>query len=104
MTEKERIRYMRIDRQILETTFYLEKLIEDGYNVMLVSSRLHKIKDLIRNRDKNYFPLCGKTAEEKPREMTCLTILLVPNDLCQELANSNEEFQDWREIEMFGFS
>ena len=65
MTEKERTRYMRIDQQIFKTTFYLEKLIKDGYNVMLVSSRLHKIKDLIRNKDKNYFPLSGKTAEEK---------------------------------------
>ncbi|MCJ1239691.1 hypothetical protein MMC14_007689 [Varicellaria rhodocarpa] len=65
MTEAEKTRYMRIDRQIFKTTAHTEKLIKDGYDVVIVSSRLRKIQELMYNKRDDYFPLSGKTAKEK---------------------------------------
>ena len=65
MTAAEKTRYMRIDRQIFKTTAHIEKFIKDGYDVIIVSSRLQKIQELMYNRRKDYFPLSGKTARER---------------------------------------
>ncbi|KAL9119411.1 MAG: hypothetical protein Q9187_004035 [Circinaria calcarea] len=67
MTDAERTRFMRLDRQIFKDTTALEKLMKEGYSVVLVSTRLHKLRDLIRYRGGPYLPLSGMKARRGGR-------------------------------------
>ena len=65
MTDAERTRFMRLDRQIFKDTTVLEKLMKEGYSIVLVSTRLHRLRDLIRHRGGSINPLSATTAEER---------------------------------------
>lgn len=65
MTNAERTRFMRLDRQIFKDTTVLEKLMKEGYSITLVSTRLHRLRDLIRHRGGSYCPLSATTVEYK---------------------------------------
>ena len=56
MTDAERTRFMRFDRFIFKDTTALEKLMKEGYNVVLVSPRLHRLRDLIKYRGGTKLP------------------------------------------------
>ena len=67
MTDTERARFMRLDRQIFKDTTVLERLMKEGYSVVLVSTRLHKLRDLIRYRGGPYRPLSGMKVRDGER-------------------------------------
>lgn len=50
MTKAERMRYMRLERQVFKDTTVVENLIKQGYSVTLVGPRLYRLWDLIRYR------------------------------------------------------
>ncbi|KAL9122052.1 MAG: hypothetical protein Q9187_001388, partial [Circinaria calcarea] len=51
MTDAEKTRFMRFDRHIFKDTTALEKLMKEGYDVTLVSTRLHQLRDLMKNKE-----------------------------------------------------
>ena len=56
MTDAERTRFMRFDRFIFKDTTALEKLMREGYKVVLVSPRLHRLRDLVKYKGGSKLP------------------------------------------------
>ena len=50
LTEREKKRYMSLDREILKSTGYIDRLLKEGYSVTLVSTNLHELYDVIRGK------------------------------------------------------
>ena len=69
MTSSERKRYMALERQIFKSTAPIDQAIHQGCSVVLVGSRLNRIWDLIRHRDRGdgYNPISATTAKERKR-------------------------------------
>ena len=50
LTHKERRTYMSLDREIFKSTAYIDKLIKEGYSVVLISPNLFEVRDVIRGK------------------------------------------------------
>ena len=71
LSERERERYMSLDREILKSTAYIDRLLKQGYSVTLVSTNLRELYQVIRGKTVgddswNYNPFQWGRTEEDP--------------------------------------
>ena len=50
LNEAERTRYMTIDREILKSTTFIDRMIKEGYSVVLLSNNLREIYNVMRGK------------------------------------------------------
>lgn len=52
LSEREKDRYMSIDRQVLKSTADIDRLMKQGYSITILGTNLHEAHDLIRGKKK----------------------------------------------------
>jgi len=50
LSETERNRYMTIDRQVLKSTAFIDRMIKEGYSVVLLGNNLREIYEVMRGK------------------------------------------------------
>ena len=68
MTESEKKRFMSVDREILKSTAYIDRVLKEGYHVVLVSSRLSEVYRVMR----------GKKVGDRRWNKQCRKLIVVP--------------------------